>query len=89
MLQPIYARPFFRVLEFPLGIMIIAAGVIFAALVPDLARGDLAFVGPVVLSAPLIAIGVLALIHSVTGCLPQWVVGTDDDDHSSDHTPAA
>jgi hypothetical protein len=89
MLQPIYARPFFRVLEFPLGMAIIAGGLILATLIPDLVRGDLAFVGLAVLSVPLIVIGVLAIIHSITGSLPEWVVGTDDDDDTTHHSPAA
>jgi len=89
MLQPIYARPFFRVLEFPLGIAIIAGGVILAALVPDAVRGDRTLLGLAVLPVPLIVIGVLAIIHSVTGALPEWVVGTDDDDDTIHHSPAA
>ena len=89
MFQPIYARPFFRVLEFPVGIAIIAGGVIFATVVPDVVRGDRAFVGLALLSVPLIVIGVLAIIHSVTCSLPEWVVGTDDDDDTTQHPPAA
>ena len=83
MLQPIPARPLFRVLELPLGAIAIATAL--RALFSIGGFGDL-IVGPMVLFACLVILlfGVLGVIHSLTGCLPQWVAGRGDDSADDD-----
>jgi hypothetical protein len=90
MLQPIPARPFFRFLELPLGLAAVTVGApgllvgASALLHRDWRLAGLFLVGPL-----LTAFGVLGVIHAASGCLPEWVVGRDDDDMPRSDSPAA
>jgi hypothetical protein len=76
MLQPIPARPFFRAFELPLAIAMIGAGAFMTFVaVRAVSDRDWIFTSLFLLGPPIIVFGALALIHSVTGCLPSWVVG--------------
>jgi hypothetical protein len=89
MLQPFPARPFFRVLEAPIGLGAVVAGAAsFVLALRSVGQGwlwiELLIMGPV-----MCGFGVLGLIHAFTGGLPEWVVGRDDDDQLGPDSPAA
>ena len=76
-------------LEAPLGFGMFVAGA--TALVVGLsALGQGWFWIELLLAGLLLCVfGVLAVIHAFTGSLPDWIVGTDDDDPSTPDSPAA
>jgi hypothetical protein len=81
MLQPFPARPFFRVLEAPLGVAIIGAGTGFVILSIDGVRnGSWSFAPFGVVGLVFIVVGSLGVIHAITGGLPEWVAGDGRDD---------
>jgi hypothetical protein len=89
MLQPIPARPFFRLLEAPLGIGAIAAGIVVSYFAIGASVDRWIWIGFLLLGLPMVVFGVLALIHAATGCLPEWVVGSEDDASSSSDSRAS
>ena len=90
MLQPIPARPLFRLLEAPLGLAAAIFGVPgFLVGANALLHRDWRLAGLVLVGPLLAMVGILGLIHAFSGCLPEWVVGRDDADTPSSDSPAA
>jgi len=89
MLQPVPARLFFRVLEAPLGLGAAVAGVAgFVTALGSLGQ-DWLWIAMLFVAPIMTTFGVLGMIHAVTGGLPEWVVGLDEDDRSDPDSPAA
>jgi hypothetical protein len=76
MLQPIPARPFFRVLELPLSLVMIGvSGLFLFAAFQFFTDATLLAVAFLLSGIGVGALGGVALIHAVTGRFPAWVAG--------------
>lgn len=75
MLQPFPVRPFFRFLEFPLSVVIIAAGGVFVLEAWQIFADSALLAIAVLFGGIAVAtLGGLAMIHAVTGGFPEWAV---------------
>jgi hypothetical protein len=88
-MQPVPARPIFRVLEAPLGLGAAVAGADLLVIgVTTAGQGwlglELVVMGPVIT-----ALGGLGVIHALSGSLPNWIVDQGDDDSATPDSPAA
>ena len=85
MLQPIPARSLFRLLEMPLALAMIGSGLALASTpFQPTDEGVWLPIALFLVGAPVTVFGVLAMIHAVTGCFPEWVVGAGQDSSDGD-----